>query len=119
MKIGGRFAGKLKRVGQCVEWHGASSAKGYGRFGIGGKLYSPHRIVMQLSLPELFEGRTVDVCHVCDNPRCIRLRHLFVGTRRENMIDAYNKGRLSMPKGVPFAAGDGRTKERSRGGQGR
>lgn len=33
MNIGGRFAGKLKRVGQCVEWHGASSAKGYGRFG--------------------------------------------------------------------------------------
>lgn len=31
--------------------------------------------------------------HKCDNPQCVRLSHLFLGTKADNIQDAYNKGR--------------------------
>ena len=34
------------------------------------------------------------VCHTCDNPKCIRDEHHFVGTYKENTADAREKGRL-------------------------
>lgn len=35
----------------------------------------------------------MDVCHTCDNPKCIYTAHLFVGTRQDNMIDSAIKCR--------------------------
>jgi len=34
------------------------------------------------------------VCHHCDNPRCVRPSHLFIGTQSENMLDCSAKGRI-------------------------
>jgi hypothetical protein len=39
------------------------------------------------------------VCHHCDNPRCIRTLHLFLGTPADNTRDMDNKGRRRMPHG--------------------
>ena len=33
------------------------------------------------------------VCHICDNPRCIRDEHHFLGTCGDNIRDAVKKGR--------------------------
>lgn len=34
------------------------------------------------------------VCHHCDVPECINPQHLFLGTPRDNTLDAKAKGRL-------------------------
>lgn len=40
-----------------------------------------------------------EVCHKCDNPACINLEHLFLGTHQENMQDMVNKKRNKPMKG--------------------
>ncbi len=40
-----------------------------------------------------------DCCHHCDNPPCFRPIHLFAGTRSENLVDCFSKGRRVIVKG--------------------
>jgi hypothetical protein len=59
-------------------------------------LVSVHRLAFELANPGT-ETKGKDVCHKCDNPRCVNPEHLFAGTRRENMQDCKAKGRLNHP----------------------
>ena len=36
-----------------------------------------------------------DICHLCDNRKCVNPAHLFQGTRKDNMVDAKNKNRVA------------------------
>jgi hypothetical protein len=37
------------------------------------------------------------VCHHCDNRKCVRPDHLFLGTQSENLRDCASKGRFATP----------------------
>lgn len=50
--------------------------------------------------------RVIQVCHTCDNPRCVNPGHLYAGTARTNAIDSVTRGR-HWSKANPSAAAKG------------
>lgn len=78
----------------CLEWQGASGSKGHGRIKVRGKLCLPHRLVLAAHVGRALAPGEL-ACHHCDNPRCVTPEHLFVGSSRDNAMDAVRKGRMS------------------------
>lgn len=78
----------------CWEWSGALVA---GRYGCIAECGTPIRSVLAHRLSyEMFVGPIPDglyACHRCDNTKCVRPSHLFLGTQLENMRDMVSKGR--------------------------
>lgn len=70
--------------GGCVLWTGAANRQGYGRIRDKGRLYSPHRVVLEHALGRALESWE-DTCHSCHVPRCCNPAHLTPGTRLENV----------------------------------
>lgn len=52
-----------------------------------------HRVSWFLSIGPI--PNKMCVLHRCDNPGCVRLDHLFLGTRADNNLDMIKKGRAS------------------------
>lgn len=89
--IAPRFWSKVHITDGCWLWTGALR-NGYGRFGSRPFKYA-HRVSWELA-----NGPTGDlkVLHRCDNPRCVRPDHLFLGTQLDNMRDRSAKGRTAV-----------------------
>lgn len=79
----------------CHEWQGAKAGVGYGYFTIrrpeGNKNYYIHRAVYASVNGEIPKG--MRVLHLCDNPCCCNIDHLFIGTSSDNTRDMINKNR--------------------------
>ena len=85
----------------CIESSDRTTA-GYGRVRVNGKRVYAHRQVMIDAGHDIF-GKLV--MHICDNPPCINIDHLRVGTHGDNMRDMYNKKRRKIfPKLTPELA---------------
>ena len=78
----------------CWEWTGGRWPRGYGkvRHGPGAQL-RVHCAAWALTNGPIPAG--MSVLHRCDNPPCFNPEHLFLGTQRDNVHDAINKGRMT------------------------
>lgn len=106
LPFGIRFWSKVRGIGddgdRCWNWIGPLDTKGYGMVYIRQKFLRAHRVSyalhfrVKLTLEE-------KLCHRCDNRRCVRPNHLFVGTLSDNTQDMMSKGRWKKP---PLIQGD-------------
>lgn len=93
-----RFWKRVQKGDGCWEWQGAVHPSGYGvLFSYERGLAHPtphraHRLSWEIHVGPIPEG--IFVCHRCDNRRCVRPDHLFLGTNTDNMRDASEKKRL-------------------------
>lgn len=76
----------------CWEWQGALT-EGYGNFTYQRKNYHCHRVSWELAYGPIPGG--LWVLHRCDNRKCVRPDHLFLGTHLDNIQDMVAKGRHS------------------------
>lgn len=81
---------------ECWLWHGCTNRAGYG---IMCSVYTEETIASRISW-ELHNGPIPDgkcILHNCpgqDNPLCVNPKHLWCGTRKQNVVDAVAKGQI-------------------------
>jgi len=77
----------------CIGFLGAHTKDGYAERRIDGKVTLLHRWTWEQAHGPIPAG--MEVMHSCDNPGCIRLGHLSLGTHADNMRDMVAKGRAN------------------------
>lgn len=94
------FWSKVDADGECWLWRGYLMHKNYGQFrGFDGKTILAHRQAWILAYGSVPDG--LWVLHACDEPRCVRPDHLFLGTSDDNIADMVSKRRHIVPKNLP------------------
>lgn len=85
----------------CWEWNKSRNNRrgGYGQKTVNYKVYSSHRLSYLVFNGDIPDGMLV--CHKCDNPPCCNPDHLFLGTHKDNAVDAWEKGRMPLPSYIP------------------
>lgn len=75
----------------CREWIGHTHKKGYGCIRRDRKMQKTHRVVWEYINGHIPDG--MHVLHACDNPCCVEVVHLFLGTNGDNIADKVSKDR--------------------------
>ncbi len=92
-----RFLEKVQfSDGGCWLWQGGIKNNGYGVFHptTGHRtstIAHAHKWFWEYAFGPVPDG--FELCHTCDNRPCVRLDHIFTGTRADNLHDMANKGR--------------------------
>ena len=85
------MARSVMRDSGCIEWIGSRDSNGYGQLRINKKLVKAHRYAVEQKTGPIPFGMVV--MHICDNPRCVNVDHLRIGTYTDNVRDMDAKGR--------------------------
>ena len=93
-----RFWERVKKTDGCWLWVGYLNIRGKGVVYLNGKSIYASRFSYLIHKGEF--PKKLYVCHTCDNPKCVRPDHLFLGTQVDNMLDMKLKGRANKPKGT-------------------
>lgn len=99
----------VRTPSECWEWRGARTGAGYGNLVYRGVPAQAHRVAYFLTFGGISlvtgfkeEGKAKRyrrfVLHRCDNKPCCNPAHLFLGSMRTNLLDAYAKGRKTQPR---------------------
>lgn len=93
-----RFWSKVHKTPTCWNWTG-STRNGYGTFWarIGSNHSRTHRLSWMIHRGPIPNG--MQVLHHCDNKKCVRPSHLWLGTNADNVRDKMQKGRYQNQKG--------------------
>lgn len=88
-----RFWARVDKSGDCWVWTGPVNGSGYGSLTVRGprRPWMAHRYAYHIAVGPIPSG--LNVLHRCDNRRCVRPDHLWVGTQSDNMRDCVSKGR--------------------------
>ncbi len=72
----------VKGENECWLWKGSFKSNGYGNF----HRKSAHRVSYKI-INCKFPKERFEICHKCNNPKCVNPNHLYAGTHKENMQD--------------------------------
>jgi hypothetical protein len=78
-------------MSNCKIHQGSFFSDGYGQVWFRGNNWRAHRVAWTKANGEIPDG--LWVLHKCDNPACINVDHLFLGTAKDNADDRWAKGR--------------------------
>ena len=101
-----RFWAKVRKADgdACWEWTASCGTAGYGKFRRGAEVdprhpyRGAHRVAWELTYGAVPSG--LQVLHHCDNRKCVRPSHLFLGSHADNMADRNTKGRQARQRGT-------------------
>ena len=89
------FWAKVYKTDTCWLYEGVIGFEGYGYVNVGSgahrKQYQAHRYAWELTNGPLNQGECL--LHRCDVRHCVRQDHLYVGDRKDNARDMYERGR--------------------------
>lgn len=77
-------------MNKCIESHRTPSQQ-YPKIMYKGKTRAQHRILYESYYGKI--SKNMVIRHLCHNPRCINIKHLAVGTQRDNMQDSVKDNR--------------------------
>jgi hypothetical protein len=81
----------------CWLWTAYRNQKGYGQIQVNGHPHRTHRVAWSLVNGPIPDGMAV--LHSCDNPACVNVAHLHLGTVADNNRERCERGRSHKPIG--------------------